>query len=100
MIVVRNVFKLKFGKSKDAVAAFQKGIGHMQKVGPAGFSARMLTDLVSSFYTVVLELTFPSLAEYENTGKKMMASDEWKAWYETVIPFVESGHREIFSIVE
>ena len=100
MIVVRNVFRLKFGETREAVAAFREGFGHIQRMGISRAPARLLTDLVSSFYTVVLEQTYESLADFENSAKILMADKDWKAWYQTVLPLVESGYREIFTIVE
>jgi len=100
MIVVRNVFKLKFGKTREAVELFKEGAGNMKRLGFGRVPVRLLTDVVSDFYTLVLEQTFESLADFENTVKGLMANAEWKAWYQKVIPLVESGHREIFSVVE
>ena len=99
MIIVRNVFRLHFGKSREAVPVFKEGIALAKKMGFGRAPARLLTDLVSSFYTVVLEHTFESMSDFENS-QKMMANNEWKAWYQKVVPFVESGHREVFTIVE
>jgi hypothetical protein len=100
MIVVRNVFRLKFGKTREAVAVFKEGQATMRQSGFGHTPARVLTDLVSSFYTLVLEQTFDSLADYESSAQALMANNEWKAWYQKVLPLVESGHREIFTIVE
>jgi hypothetical protein len=49
---------------------------------------------------VVLEQTFHSLGDYEAQIKILMANDQWKAWYQKLIPLMESGHREIYSLVE
>ena len=67
MIVVRNVFRLKFGKTREAIALLKEGVA-IQKKALAGmdFSTRLLTDVTGPFYTVVLELTVPSLATFEN----------------------------------
>jgi len=100
MIVVRNVFKLKFGKTREALAVFKEGQAFARKTGFGMGSPRLLTDVVSSFYTIVLEHTFTSLADFETSAQVVMSNPEWKAWYQKVIPFVESGYREIFTIVE
>ena len=100
MILVRNVFKLKFGKTKDALAVFKEGQAFARRLGVGAAPPRLLTDVVSSFYTLVLEQTFASLAEFETSSQTLMANPEWKSWYQKVLPFVESGHREIFTIVE
>ncbi len=100
MIVVRSIFRLKFGKTREAVALFLEGMALMKHKGSGRAPSRLLTDLVSSFYTIVFEQTFESLTDFENSARKNMADEDWKAWYQKLLPLVESGHREIFTIVE
>jgi hypothetical protein len=99
MILVRNVFRLKFGKSREAVAIMKDGIAIQKKLAP-GISPRLLTDLSGDFYTIVLELTVPSLATLEATQSQIMSDKDWQAHYQKFVPLVESGHREIYTIVE
>ncbi|HLG94369.1 MAG TPA: hypothetical protein VI546_05995 [candidate division Zixibacteria bacterium] len=98
MIVVRNVFQLKFGKSREALELWKEGLGLLKKAGAE--NSRLLTDAVAPFYTLVLESTYLGLAEFESFHKKATANADWKKWYEKFIPLVESGRREIFNIVE
>ena len=66
MIVVRNVFQLKFGKAREAVALVKEGLAIQKKaVTGLDFSTRLLTDVTGPFYTLVLELTVPSLSTFE-----------------------------------
>ena len=67
MIVIRNVFRLKFGKAREAVPLLKEGVAIQKRAG-ANFSARILTDLTGPFYTVVLELTAPDLSSFEKGG--------------------------------
>jgi hypothetical protein len=99
MIVVRNVFHLKFGKAREAVAMMRDSIAISKKLTPE-LSARMLTDITGQFYTLVLELTAPSLAALETTQPRIMNDKDWQANYQKFVPLVESGHREIFTIIE
>ncbi len=100
MILVRDVFRVQFGKARDALRAF-KAVGTVtQGMGFGSESFRVLTDLVGPFYTLVLETTYPNLSAYEQAGKKIMNNQEWRMAYQTFTPFVESGYREIFTIVE
>jgi hypothetical protein len=99
MIVVRNVFHLKFGKAREAVAVLKDGIA-IQKKLTSDVSARILTDVTGQFYTLVLELTAPSLAALESTQPQIMGNKNWQANYQKFTPLVESGHREIFTIVD
>lgn len=99
MIVVRNVFRLKFGKAKEAVALFKEGIA-LQKRAGVEMNQRIMTDLVGQFYTVVLELTVPNMGALEANMPKVMGDKDWQANYQKLTPLVESGYREIFTIVE
>lgn len=82
------------------LAAF-KDIG--ETATRAGFrqdTFRVLTDLVGSYYTLVLESTHETLAEYEQSSKSGIADEQWRAAYGKFTPLVESGYREIFTIVQ
>ncbi len=98
MIVVRNIFQLKFGEAKKAVELWKEGLALGKRIGFPGKS-RVLTDVVGQFYTLVFENTFESLAEFENGAKQVMANPEWHAWYAKVAAITESGRREILNIV-
>ncbi len=99
MIVVRNVFRLKFGKAKDALALWKEGQEIARRTG-SGEKMRAMTDLVGPFYTLVMEEEFQSLADMESAMQRDMGVEEWKGWYQKFVPLVESGYREIFTVVE
>ena len=99
MIVVRNVFRVQFGKSKDAVALWKEGLSLAKRLGFQAKSSRVLTDLVGQFYTVVFENTFESLSDFESAGKNVMSNPEWQTWYAKLAAVTESGYREVFNIV-
>ena len=101
MVVIRNVFQLKFGKAREAVALFKEGIAIQKKVGEGiNFSTRLLTDVTGPFYTVVLELTVPSLGAFEAGAPRLMGDKDWQANYQKIGALVESGYREVFTLVE
>ncbi|MGE0406953.1 MAG: hypothetical protein AB7O65_11690 [Candidatus Korobacteraceae bacterium] len=101
MIVIRNVFRLKFGKAREAVALFKEGIAIQKRVGSGlDFSTRLLTDLTGPFYTVVLEITAPNLTTYEAQAPRLMGDKDFQANYQKTTPLIESGYREIFTVVE
>jgi len=101
MTVIRNVFQLKFGKAREAVALMKEGLA-IQKKALAGvdYSTRVLTDVTGPFYTLVLELTVPSLAAFESYAPKLFGDKDWQAHYQKLSPLVESGSREVFNVVE
>jgi hypothetical protein len=101
MVVIRNVFQLKFGKAKEAIALMKEGRAIQERaVKGVDFSTRILTDVTGPFYTIVLELTVPNLATFETYGPKLFGDKDWQAYYQKLSALVESGHREIFTIVE
>jgi hypothetical protein len=98
MILVRDVMQLEFGKAKEAKAVWKEGAAVLAN---AGFtSVRVLTDLTGPFYTFVLETTYPSLEQYEQITQKMFGTKEWAEWYQKLQPLIESGRREMYTIVE
>ena len=101
MIVIRNVFRLKYGKAREAVPLVKEALA-IQKRALTGveFSTRVLTDVTGPFYTLVLELTVPNLASFESYAPRLFADKDWQANYQKMTPLVESGYREVFSIVE
>jgi hypothetical protein len=99
MIVVRNVFRLKYGQARPALAAWSEGRALMKRIDPT-VSPRLLTDLVGPSYTLVLEDTYQDLGAFEKAARRVMGNDEWRAWYQKFVPFVDSGYREIFTLVD
>jgi hypothetical protein len=101
MIVIRNVFQLKFGKAREAIALIKEGLAIQKRaVADVEFSTRLLTDVTGPFYTVVLELTLPSLASFESYAPRLFGDKDWQAHYQKLTPLVESGRREVFTVVE
>jgi hypothetical protein len=52
------------------------------------------------FYTLVLEITAPSLSAFEAEYPKTMGNKDFQANYQKLVPLVESGYREVFTIAE
>jgi hypothetical protein len=98
MILVRNVFQLKFGKAKEAKALAKENEALLKKHGGAA-SVRFLTDVTGEYYTFVMETTHENLADFEKSSTGVMGAKEFGEWYQKFTPLVESGRREIFSIV-
>ena len=99
MIIVRNTFRLKFGKAREALAIMKEGMAIQKRAG-VDVSQRLLTDITGAFYTIVLELTLPNLATLETMMPKVMGDKDWQANYQKIGSLVESGSREIFTLVE
>ena len=100
MVVVRDIFRLKFGQAKEAVALWKEAAASLRTSGYGAQSVRLLTDLSGpDFYTVVLESTFNSAAEWEKAHLAARDNTKWKELYAKIIPFTEIGRREILSVV-
>ena len=101
MIVVRNVFRLKFGKAREAIATVKEQLAIQKRIlSGTDYSARVLTDVTGPFYTLVFELTFPNLSAYDAVASRVFADHDWHASYQKLIPLVDSGSREVFTIVD
>jgi hypothetical protein len=98
MILVRDVFQLRFGKAREAKALWKKGAALNKKLryGPG----RGMVDLVGTYYTFVLETTYKDLADYEGALKKVLGAKDCSKWYQKFMPLVESGRREIYTILD
>jgi hypothetical protein len=101
MILVRDVFRARFGMGEEAVAVLKEGVRLIKRLGGSRRAEpRLLMDFAGPFFTVVLETTHASLAEYERGLSDLTASAEFPAWYGTVVPLMEGGHREILTVLE
>ncbi len=98
MILVREVFQLKFGKTKEATALWKERPVIVEKTGYG--PVRALTDLTGSFYTFVVEISFESLADFEKGRQNILGAEEWGKWYQKFAVLLASGRREVFTIVE
>lgn len=98
MILVRDVFRLRFGKARDALALWQEGLDFLRR-SHGTRDARLLTDLTGPYYTLVLETTYDGLAGFEHAARTAMDDADWRAWYARFTPLVESGYRELFTVV-
>jgi hypothetical protein len=99
MIVVRNVFRLKFGKAREMRELWQEWTNTNPYMGELrGY--RTMVDVTGESYTFVLETDFDSLASFEAGQAALFGTPEWRAFYSKVTPLVESGYREIFQLID
>ncbi|PYR38448.1 MAG: hypothetical protein DMF89_09500 [Acidobacteria bacterium] len=98
MIVVRNVFQLKFGKAREAVAVMKEGVAIQKRLVP-DVSARLLTDVTGPNYArLVVDGAQSCCVRSQRT--RVFGDKDFQANYQNMMPLVESGHREIFTIVD
>ena len=93
MILVRDVFQAKYGRGGELVALLKE---FRELSGEYG--SRILTDASGTFFTVVTEQEYPSLGEWEGTIAKTFSEPRFGAWFERMVPLVESGRREFYNV--
>lgn len=100
MVIVRNVFRVKFGQSKEATALWQQAMSILRDSGLVD-DVRLLTDVAGeSFYTLVLETTHESLAAWEQAMERLKDNADWREVYPKIASFMDGGRREILSVIE
>jgi hypothetical protein len=97
MVVVRNTFQVKFGRMKEAVVLMKENLARSTAAG--GKPGRLLTDVTGPFYTLVLEFEFEGLADADNHASTMMKLPGWQEAYQKFAALVDSGRRDVFSVV-
>ena len=89
MIVIRNVFQLKFGKAREATALLKEGMAIQKRVmSGLDYSTRILTDVTGPFYTLVLELNVPDFSTFEKNAPRLFGDQECQANYQKLTPLV------------
>src|SRR5262245_45800538 len=100
MILVRDEFRLKFGRERDAQSEFKDIAAKAGSSRANGArSMRILSDQIGTYYTMVIESIYDDLASYERFSTAR-TDPEWRAAYQKFVPLVDSGYREIFTIEE
>jgi hypothetical protein len=97
MILVRDIFQLKFGRMREAMDLWKQLLSSMSQSGYV--PDRLLTDLTGQYYTLIMESTFESMGDFEKTMKEEIGTDDWRRQYQKFVDLVDSGRREIFTIV-
>jgi hypothetical protein len=93
MYLVREVFQTKPGKAKDLVKIMKEASKHMEGMG----KTRIMTDAVSNYWTVIIEMGVESLAVWEKMAGTTQ-KPEVKEIMKDYMTLLEGGHREIFKI--
>ncbi len=94
LILVREVFQAKYGKGDELVAIFKEA----RQQWLQGLATRVLADLSGSFFTVVVEIEMESLADWERRIAELFAQPGSADWFSRMMPLVESGRREFYTI--
>ena len=93
MYLIRDTFRCKPGKAKELVKVFKQTIPFMEEQNLK--NVRILTDVVSNYWTVVLEGEVNSLSEFENR-RSFTSQPKVNEIMKDYMTLVEGGKREIF----
>jgi hypothetical protein len=100
MLVARQVFQAKYGRGDELVAMFQEMNARMQEEASSRRPFRILTDASGPFFTVVTEIEVENFAEWEGAFREAMNQPWMDEWFSRMVPLVESGTREFYTLVE
>src|SRR4051812_28726866 len=98
MIIVRDVFSIKFGRAREVKSLMQEAKSLLEPARQ--HHHRAMFDLVGPAYTMVWESTFKNLAEFEAEITSTFGRDEWNKWYQQFVPLIERSYREIFTLMD
>jgi hypothetical protein len=98
MYKVRDIFRCKPGKAKDLAARFKALIPSMEREDNFT-NCRVMVDVVSDYWTVVVEAEFESLDHFERHMADFGGRRETQEVLSGYMELVNGGHREIFRIV-
>jgi len=96
MYLVRDIFKAKPGKSKQLVEMFRSTSDHLETKGIRNI--RVLTDVASTFWTVVWEFEVEEINDYFEMSRNLDSNAEVYDSLEGYKEHVLEGSREIFRI--
>jgi hypothetical protein len=100
MLVVRQVFQARYGRGDELVTLFQEFNTRQQETGESQPAFRILTDASGPFFTVVTEVEVESFATWEGSFRETMAQPWMGEWFSRMMPLVDSGSRDFYTLVE
>ena len=99
MIVVREVFSIDPDQMKQAKELMREYRSMAKKLNHP--TPRVMTDLVASHYTMVMETDFPDLASFEKMMSSSFQTPEWQQFYPNFRKLLRGGgRREIYTLLD
>ena len=94
VIVVRDVFQVKYGRGSEMVALLKE----FAALSGKNYPNRIMSDASGPFFTIVQEMEVPSLAEWEQVSQRVFSSKEFEPLFSRWLTLVNSGHREFYNL--
>jgi hypothetical protein len=99
MIIQRNIFRLKFGKAKEALAIWKQILEELQQDGRFMPQYRLMTDITGEYYTLILEISIKSLMEVNPMNRVWAINPSVRDLYhEKFVPLCESGQQNMYKV--
>ena len=98
MIIERNVFHLKYGKAKEAIAIWKEVMDEAKKVNLPNSQMRLLSDISGPAYTLVMEIHIPGYIEINPKNAVWATHPKFQELHQKFIPLCEKAHREYYKI--
>ncbi|MES2431283.1 MAG: hypothetical protein V4556_10115 [Bacteroidota bacterium] len=98
MYLIREVFQARPGKAKDLVKMFKASIPHFEKMQGGMKNAKVMTDAVGPYWTVVFESEADDIGAFFKDLRSATMSDELKDIMKGYMDCVEGGKREVYLI--
>lgn len=95
MILVRQVFQIKFNQMDKVLGALQQA---MDQGADSGGVSRVLTDISGKNFTLVFETKAESLDAFWQDMQERFQDAESAEQMNIILPYIESGHREFYTI--
>ncbi len=94
MILARQVFQIKYGQMDKVMGALKAA----EEAGLSSNITRVLTDISGPNFTLIFETKAESVDAYWEGLRAAFEDAETTAQMANMMPYVESGHREFYTI--
>lgn len=100
MIVVLNVYRIKFEKAEQAQALWREGMVISSLTAGDDVELRLLTDSLGTYFTLMIEVTAESLGTYEKWTREVLGNHDYGDWYHKFLNLTVGQYREIYHVVD
>jgi len=99
MLLVQDVFQVKWGRGDEMVATLKELQSTLGEVG-FGEQHRIMTDGSGRMFTVIEEYVVGSFSEWEQDFEKLMGVPELQDFMAKTADLVDSAERRFYNVVE
>lgn len=100
MIVVLNVYRIKFEKAEQAMTIWRENMLSRDYEHKNQITMRLLSDAVGTYFTLMVEVTAVSLEAYESWKKDFLGNRDNGDWYRRFTNLASGQYKEMFKVEE